>query len=122
MENLKDKILNKYQVTIYFEMDDQFMTLVPPHRVYINDLIEKNIIDSYAVSLESHRSWITINADGVNFDVQTPAFGATNTYYLGVRFTIFGEEIEKDFVINVYECSIPDCSACAYTTQVVCTS
>jgi hypothetical protein len=62
MENLKDKILNKYQVTIHFEMDDQFMTLVPPHRVLINDLIEKNIIDSYAVSLESQRSWITINA------------------------------------------------------------
>jgi hypothetical protein len=62
MENLKDKILNKYQVTIHFEMDDQFMALVPPHRVLINDLIEKNIIDSYAVSLESQRSWITINA------------------------------------------------------------
>lgn len=62
MENLKDKQLNKYQVTIHFEMDEQFMTLVPPHRVLINDLIEKNIIDSYAVSLETQRSWITINA------------------------------------------------------------
>jgi hypothetical protein len=62
MENLKDKLLNKYQVTIHFEMDDQFMTLVPPHRVLINNLIEKNIIDSYAVSLETQRSWITINA------------------------------------------------------------
>ncbi|MBP6430978.1 MAG: hypothetical protein KA319_04350 [Ferruginibacter sp.] len=56
MENLKDKLLNKYQVTIHFEMDDQFMTLVPPHRVLINNLIEKNIIDSYAVSLDTQRS------------------------------------------------------------------
>ncbi len=51
----------KYQVTIRFEMDDDFMALVPPHRTYINYLINKGIIDSYTVSLESMRSWIVIN-------------------------------------------------------------
>ncbi len=51
----------KYQVTIYFEMDDDFMSLVPPHRTYINYLINKGIIDSYLVSLESQRSWIVMN-------------------------------------------------------------
>ena len=43
-------------------MDEEFMTLVPPHRTYINYLLNKGIIDSYAVSMEVQKSWITINA------------------------------------------------------------
>lgn len=42
-------------------MDDDFMTLIPPHRTYINYLINKNIIDSYAVSMETQTCWITLN-------------------------------------------------------------
>ncbi len=38
------------------------MTLVPPHRTYINYLLNKGIIDSYAVSMEVQKSWITMNA------------------------------------------------------------
>ncbi|MEO7312254.1 MAG: hypothetical protein ABIX01_17770 [Chitinophagaceae bacterium] len=55
--------LTKFQVTISFEMDDAFMSLVPPHRTYINYLINKGIIDHYTVSLESLRSWIVMNAE-----------------------------------------------------------
>jgi hypothetical protein len=62
MDYLKDKELNKYQVTIHFEMDDAFMSFVPPHRIYINSLIEKTCIDYYAVSMETQRSWMIINA------------------------------------------------------------
>lgn len=62
MDYLKDKELNKYQVTIHFEMDDAFMSFVPPHRVYINSLIEKTCIDYYSVSMETQRSWMIINA------------------------------------------------------------
>jgi hypothetical protein len=51
----------KFQITIRFTMDDQFMTLVPAHRTYINYLINKGIIDAYTVSLESQKSWIIIN-------------------------------------------------------------
>lgn len=53
----------KYQATIQFEMNEEFMTLVPPHRVYIGMLINKGIVDHYAVSLETHRAWITLNAE-----------------------------------------------------------
>lgn len=53
----------KYQVTINFDIDDEFMALVPAHRTYINMLINKGVIDHYAVSMESQRSWITVNAE-----------------------------------------------------------
>lgn len=54
--------MKKYQAIISFEMDEEFMTLVPPHRTYINFLLNKGVIDSYAVSMETQNSWITINA------------------------------------------------------------
>lgn len=54
--------MKKYQAIISFNMDEEFMTLVPPHRTYINYLLNNGIIDSYAVSMEVQKSWITINA------------------------------------------------------------
>ena len=53
----------KFHITIHFEVRDDFMDLVPAHRTYINYLINKGIIDHYAVSMETQRSWITINAE-----------------------------------------------------------
>jgi hypothetical protein len=44
-------------------MSDELMGLVPPHRTYINYLINKGTIDQYAVSMETQRSWITLNAE-----------------------------------------------------------
>jgi hypothetical protein len=62
MENLNITEGNKYQVTIHFEMDNDFMSFVPPHRLYINSLIEKGVIDYYSVSMETQRCWIIMNA------------------------------------------------------------
>ncbi len=53
--------MKKYQAVIKFFMDESFMTFVPPHRTYINFLMEKGIIDSYAVSMESQTCWITLH-------------------------------------------------------------
>ncbi len=53
----------KFQVTIRFEMSEEFSELVPPHRTYINYLINQNIVEHYAVSMETQRVWITINAE-----------------------------------------------------------
>ena len=62
MENINDEQLNKYQVTVHFNMDEEFMGFVHAHRLYINSLIEKNIIDYYTVSMESQKSWMVFNA------------------------------------------------------------
>lgn len=53
----------KYHVTIRFDVSDEFKDLIPAHRTYINYLINKGIIDHYAVSMETHRAWITLNGD-----------------------------------------------------------
>ena len=55
--------MKKFQVTIHFEMDDDFMSLIPAHREYINSLIEKGTIDQYVVSMETQRVWITFTAE-----------------------------------------------------------
>ena len=54
--------MKKYQVTIHFEMRDDFMELIPPHRTYINFLINKDVIDHYVVSMETQRVWVTLTA------------------------------------------------------------
>jgi hypothetical protein len=55
--------MKKFQVTIHFEMDDEFMSLVPAHRAWLNTLIEKGFIDQYVVSMESQQVWITCTAE-----------------------------------------------------------
>lgn len=55
--------MKKFQAIIKFNMDEDFMSFVPPHRTYINYLINKGTIDSYAVSMESQTCWITLNTN-----------------------------------------------------------
>jgi hypothetical protein len=54
--------MNKYQVTITFDMDEEFMSFVPAHRLYISSLFTKKVIDYYSVSMETQRCWIVMNA------------------------------------------------------------
>lgn len=62
MEFINETELNKYQVTIHFEMDESFMSQVPRHREYINKLIDKGTLDYYSVSMETQRCWMIVNA------------------------------------------------------------
>ena len=55
--------MKKYQVIISFDMTEEFMQLVPPHRTYMGYLINKGIVDSYLVSMETQTVWITFSAN-----------------------------------------------------------
>jgi hypothetical protein len=55
--------MKKFQVTIQFEMDEEFGALVPMHRTYISRLIKQGIIDHYVVTMETQKVWITITAE-----------------------------------------------------------
>ena len=69
---------NKYQVTFSFNVDEEFMRLVPRHRMLINDFIIKGVIETYAISVEASRGWILFNAknkgDVRNYVEQSPLF------------------------------------------------
>lgn len=54
--------MNKYQVTVSFIVEGNFMTFLPAHRAYINSLILKGVIDQYAISAERGKGWITMNS------------------------------------------------------------
>lgn len=55
--------MNKFQIIVHFTLDDEILSLLPSHRTYINYLMNKGIIESYAVSMETQTVWITMNAD-----------------------------------------------------------
>ncbi len=54
--------MNKYQVSVSFSVEGNFMSHVQAHRAYINSLILKGVIDQYAISAERGQGWITMNA------------------------------------------------------------
>ncbi len=54
--------MNKYLVTVTFEWNEETMKIIPQHRDYINSLIDEQVIEHYAVSMEIQTVWITINA------------------------------------------------------------
>ena len=55
--------MNKYQVIIQFEWNEEMALLLDEHRTYINSLIEEQIIEHYVVSMEVQMVWITINGE-----------------------------------------------------------
>ncbi|WP_139921483.1 hypothetical protein [Hymenobacter sp. DG01] len=53
----------KFVVTLRLPdfFDEDFLALIPRHRAFITSLIEENIVESYAISADRTRGWVTIN-------------------------------------------------------------
>lgn len=43
--------------------DEEFISLIPSHRDFINQLLNEKIIEVYAISSDRSRGWVTINGD-----------------------------------------------------------
>jgi hypothetical protein len=55
--------MKKFQVTIQFQLSDEFAALVPEHRTYVSKLIKSGVIDHYVVTMETQKVWITFSAE-----------------------------------------------------------
>ena len=80
-------------------MNDDFMELVPPHRTYINYLINKEIIDQYAVNMETQRVWITLNAENKS--------GVEKILEKSPLFKFWNYEIDELFVLDGQHFRLP---------------
>ena len=43
--------------------DAEFMALIPRHRAFINQMLNEKVIETYAISSDRRRGWVTINAN-----------------------------------------------------------
>lgn len=60
---LKHHRMNKYLITFYLlELDEHFWKLIPEHREIVNELLLKEVIETYGVNMERTKGWITLNA------------------------------------------------------------
>ena len=43
--------------------DEEFVALIPSHRAFINHLLNEKVVETYAISSDRSRGWVTITAD-----------------------------------------------------------
>lgn len=43
--------------------DDEVMAVIPRHRAFINKLLAEHVIESYAISADRSRGWVTMHGD-----------------------------------------------------------
>jgi hypothetical protein len=55
--------MKKFLLTIHFKWNEEAMKIIPEHRTYINSLIDEQVIEHYAVSMENQTIWVTMNGE-----------------------------------------------------------
>lgn len=45
--------------------DEELIAIIPRHRDFINRLLNEKIVESYAISSDRSRGWVTVNGDNV---------------------------------------------------------
>ena len=43
--------------------NEEFIAIIPRHRDFINRLLNEKIVESYAISSDRSRGWVTMNGD-----------------------------------------------------------
>lgn len=57
----------KFVVTLHLPVafTEEFVALIPRHRAFINQLIEDCVVETYAISADRTRGWVTMNGQNV---------------------------------------------------------
>ena len=42
---------------------EEFVALIPAHRAFINQLLSQKVVESYAISADRSRGWVTMHGD-----------------------------------------------------------
>jgi hypothetical protein len=55
----------KYLITIKFQLCLGYVVATPSHKEYIGKLMADKVVDTYSVSIENEKSFITVNASSL---------------------------------------------------------
>lgn len=85
----------KFVVTLRLPdvLEDDFIALIPRHRAFISRLMEENVIESYAISADRTRGWVTMNGQNAG------AIRAVVEQFPLYRF-LRGVEIDELFIFD----------------------
>ncbi|GAB2868892.1 YciI family protein [Hymenobacter ruber] len=73
--------------------NEEFIAIIPRHRDFINRLLNEKIVESYAISSDRSRGWVTMNGE------DTAAVQALVEQFPLYRF-LRGVEIDELFIFD----------------------